>query len=257
MASRGITNLSPYPGFPAFSSLLSTLYPFPQFGALEPSNSPTGNSKYDSLQIKATKRFSHGFQGGGAFTWAQGFVRPTPQDFFNAAGTGWQLQQIPLFNLTFNAVYTVPKASFLPKYANAVTKDWQIGWFSRYQSGQFLAPPTSPTLNFLPSEDVRVPGAPLYTTGVDINNLHTYNAQLTQVLNPNAWQACPVNAVCASASPPVFGPAPVATMYYKDFRAPARPRRTPTSAAISGSSRVTAHSTSTSVRNSSISLTAP
>ena len=78
--ARGFT---PYAGFPATDRCRAALYPFPQFGALEDSNSPTGDSKYDSLQIKATKRFSHGLQAGGTYTWGQGFVRPSRQDFFN------------------------------------------------------------------------------------------------------------------------------------------------------------------------------
>ena len=92
-------------------------------------------------------------------------------------------------------------------------KDWQIGWFANYQSGQFLAPPISPTLNFFQSEDVRVAGQPLYTQGVNINDHSTFNPDTTQVLNPAAWAPCPQNAACASTS-----------VYYKDFRGP----RTPT-----------------------------
>jgi Carboxypeptidase regulatory-like domain len=225
MAARGIHNLLPYNGFPPTSSLQSILYPFPQYGAIEPANSPTGRSKYDSLQIKTTKRLSHGLQAGGAFTWAQGFNRPTPQDFFNDQSAEWQLMQIPQFDLTFNAIYTVPKASFLPKVANAITSDWQIGWWSNYQSGAFLAPPVSPTLNFLPSEDIRVPGVPLYTSGVNLNNLNSYNPYYTQVLNPAAWEPCPVNAACAAANTTIgfFGPQNNAVVYYKDFKGPRIP----------------------------------
>jgi hypothetical protein len=81
-------------------------------------------------------------------------------------------------------------------------------------------------LNLLPSEEIRVPGQPLYAPGVNINNLSTYNAATTQVLNPNAWAPCPVNTTCASANVTngFFGPQTNATVYYKDFRAP----RTPT-----------------------------
>jgi hypothetical protein len=226
MAKRGITNLLPYPSFNTFNSLQSILYPFPQFGALEPSNSPTGNSKYDSLQIRATKRISHGLQASGNFTWAQGFLRPVQQDLFNPKASQWQLQQIPPLNLNFNAIYTVPKAEFIPKYLQYAAKDWQIGWYSNYQSGAFLAPPVSPTLNLLPSEEIRVPGQPLYAPGVNINNLGTYNAATTQVLNPNAWAPCPVDTTCAAANVTngFFGPQTNSTVFYKDFRAP----RTPT-----------------------------
>lgn len=165
------------------------------------------------MQIKATKRFSHGLQAGGSYTWGQGFTRATPQDFFNPASAVWALQSIPPQVLTFNATYTVPKASFLPKYVNAISKDWQLGWYSTYQSGAFLVPPTSNVnTNYLTSEDVRVPGQPLYTTGVNINDPKTYNPYFTQVLNPNAWAPCPSNATCMASG-----------NLYKDFRAPRTP----------------------------------
>jgi len=212
MTVRGFPNFSPYPGFPSGNSLQSALYPFPQYGNINPSGSPTGNSKYDSLQIKVTKRLSHNLQGGGAFTWGQGFNRAARQDFFNPASAEWALQNYPPLAITFNAIYTVPKASFLPEWANALSKDWQLGWYSRYQSAPYLTPPTSPTLNFLSSEDIRVPGAPLYTQGVNINDHGSFNAYYTQVLNPQAWQACPTNSVC-----------PATAVLYKDFRGPRIP----------------------------------
>jgi hypothetical protein len=161
------------------------------------------------------KRFSHGLQAGGAYTWAAGYVEPYRQNFYNPQSAVWELQQIPIQNLNFNAIYTVPGASFIPTKGGLhwLAKDWQVGWFANYQSGQFLAPPTSPTLNFLPSEDVRVPGQPLYTSGVNINDHGTFSPYTTQVLNPAAWQPCSAGAVCAAT-----------TVFYKDFRGP----RTPT-----------------------------
>jgi hypothetical protein len=213
LAKVGKAGFVPYAGFPTTDSLTAALYPFPQYGGLTDSDSPTGASKYDSLQIKATKRLSHGLQAGGTYTWGQGFVRPERQDFFNPASSQWELQQIPPQDLNFNAIYTVPKAEFLPKGVNWLAKDWQVGWFANYQSGQFLTPPTSPTLNFFQSEDTRVAGQPLYTPGVNINNQSTYSPYTTQVLNPNAWAPCAAGAVCASTA-----------TYYKDFRGP----RTPT-----------------------------
>jgi len=196
MNARGITNLLPYAGFPTSSSLQSALYPFPQFGNLNPSGSPTGDTKYNSLQIKATKRFSHNFTGGGAYTWGQGFTRAARQDFFNPLSAQWALQQIPPQVLTFNATYTTPKASFLPKVVNEITRGWLIGWYSTYQSGAFLTPPTSVVNpNQLSSEDVLVSGQPLYNVA-NINNIHSYNPYYTQLLNPNAWAPCPTNQTC-------------------------------------------------------------
>jgi hypothetical protein len=208
LASAGFTNFSPYTGFPGTNSLMSALYPFPQFGAIGPSGSATGNSKYDSLQIKVTKRYSHGFQASGAYTWAKGFTRPTRQDFYNAQGNPWQLQQIPPQALTFNFTYTVQKAAFLPRFVNIVTKDWQVGFFASYQSGSFIAPPTSPTTNFLTSEETRT-GQPLYLRDVNSKSVNPYT---DVVLNKDAWAACPVNTTC-----------PATSTYYTDFRNPRHP----------------------------------
>jgi len=213
LAASGHAGFTPYAGFPGTNSLTSALYPFPQYGGILDANSPTGDSKYDSLQLKATKRFSHGLQAGGTYTWGKGFVRPERQDFFNPQSTVWQLQQIPPEDLNFNVIYTVPGAPFLPKGVHYLAKDWQIGVFANYQSGQYLTPPTSPTLNFFQSEDIRVAGQPLYMPGVDINNHSTFNPYTTQVLNPKAWAPCPQNSACASSS-----------VFYSDFRGP----RTPT-----------------------------
>lgn len=209
-AAHGITKLLPYSGFPASSTLQSIIYAYPQYGLLSPAGSATGNTKYDSLQMKATKRFSHGLQASGAFTFAKGFTRATPQDFFNPASSVWALQQIPLRALTFNFTYTTPKASFLNRIENAIVSDWQIGGYALYQSGQFLTPPSSPTLNFLASEDVRAAGQPLYN--VNINSIHSYNPATTQVLNPLAWTACPTNTTCTAMG-----------TLYADFRGPRTP----------------------------------
>jgi hypothetical protein len=221
-----VGNIAPYPGF-AGTTLLSALYKYPQFGNLNPSNSPTGNSKYDSLQVKLTKRLSKGLLANGAYTWAKGMIRTAPEDFFNPTGNQFTLQQIPPQAVTFNVTYTIQKFdySFLPsgvnKISNATLRDWQVGFFAQYQSGQFLLPPISATANFLASEDVRVAGQPLYN--VNINDIHSYNPQTQVVLNPLAWAQCPTNSVCggASTSGAYVG---ASTRYYSDFRGPRQPR---------------------------------
>lgn len=219
LAASGHPGFTPYTGFLG-TSLQSAIYPYPQFGNIAVTGSPTGNSKYDSMQIKVTKRLSHGLQAGGAFTWAKGFNREIPEDFFNPQGSAWVLQQIPPLALTFNVTYTLPKFAALPKYANAVVKDWQVGFFAQYQSGQFLLPPVSNVnAEFLPSEDVRT-GQPLYLK--DINDIHSYNPYTDVILNPAAWAPCPTNSVCGGAYNGAFGA--TSLRYYSDFRGPRQPR---------------------------------
>ena len=202
--------LLPYAGFPQTSSLLSALYPYPQFGALAVAEAPTGGTTYDSLQVKATKRLSHGLQAAGAFTWEKSFVGANRQDFFNPQSSVWDLQQIPPLQLTFNVTYVTPQAPFLNqiKFANWLIKDWQIGVFAQYQSAPFLVPPTSTTANLLSSEQYRVAGQPLYLK--DING--QINPYSEQVLNPAAWANVP-----AGQAGPTVG------TLYSDFRGRRRP----------------------------------
>jgi hypothetical protein len=208
------------------SNALSTVLgrPFPQFGTIGPAGSPTGGSKYDSLQTKATKRFSHGLQAGGFFTWAQGFnTEPFRQDYFNPNSNRYVLSQIPPRTLSFNFIYTTPKAQYFANHANfvnAIIKDWQLGGFASYESGPFIVIPTTGTAEFLTTEDIYVKGQPLYTPGVNINNLSTYNPYTTQVLNPAAWQQCPVNTNCGTGT--ALGG--TTGNYMKNFRGPRNPR---------------------------------
>ena len=216
LAKAGINSIVPYSGFATSNPLSSAILPFPQFAALAQGYNPTGNSKYDSLQTKATKRFSHGLQAGGFFTWAQGFVRPTRQDYFNGASNHQALSQIPPRTLSFSFIYTTPKSGYFAnhaKFMNTIIKDWQIGGFANYQSAPFIIIPTTGTTEFLPTEDVRVASQPLYTQGVNINNLKTYNPYTTQVLNPLAWAQCPVATNCGDAG-----------NFIKGFRGPRNPK---------------------------------
>ena len=59
----------PYANFPTGQTLDQALRPFPQFGALGPTGAPLGNSWYDALQAKVTKRLSRGLELTSSFTW--------------------------------------------------------------------------------------------------------------------------------------------------------------------------------------------
>ena len=63
----------PYTGFPANQQLAQALRPFPQFTNIPVYWNPMGKSWYDSLQVKATKRFSHGLSFLSTFTWQKSF----------------------------------------------------------------------------------------------------------------------------------------------------------------------------------------
>ena len=209
LASVGLTSPSqylPYSGYPLSNTIASILRPYPQFGAIGPAVSPTGNSKYDSLQVKATKRFSNGLSANGFFTWAQGFTRAVRQEFYNPASDQNSLQTaIPPRTLNFNFVYQTPKSAALPRWANFIVKDWQLTGNGNYQSAAFLAIPGTPNAEALGTQDVYIPGTPLYLdkngnpTNVNpLNDPKAINGGTQVVLNPAAWAACPVNTNCGA-----------------------------------------------------------
>ena len=62
---------SVYPGFPSGEPLIAALVPYPQwYGGIPPFlGPPMGDTWYDSLQVKFTKRYSHGLTGQVAYTY--------------------------------------------------------------------------------------------------------------------------------------------------------------------------------------------
>ena len=71
----------PYAGFPMTATLAQALRPFPQFAASASGTpainylwAPLGRTWYDSLQIKMTKRYSHGLDLSSGFTWQKELV---------------------------------------------------------------------------------------------------------------------------------------------------------------------------------------
>lgn len=214
--------LMPYAGFNG--SVLQALEAYPQFsnagnffGPYGVTNAPTGDTWYDSLQAKVTKRFSHGLEAFGTFTWSKALVS-TRQDFWNPASSTKTLQatdQPFLFNA--NIVYTVPKIleSFNKPVSWAV-REWQFGAYVAYGSGFLLTPPsvTNGFLNPLSAINgstsymLRVPGQPLYTKDLNCGCVNPYS---DQVLNPAAW---------TNPASGQYG----TNAYYGDFRGSWRPQ---------------------------------
>ncbi len=149
-----------YPGFPATQTLVQALRPYPQWNGIPPFlGPPMGDTWYDSLQIKATQRLSHGLSAQVAYTWQKeltngtnsntSYVTPSPpliNDVFNIALnkqiSGFSLPQTLI--IAFN--YTTPRIhgdSTAMKALSWVARDWTLGGVLRYQSGQLLQTPPS------------------------------------------------------------------------------------------------------------------
>jgi len=68
VVARGLGS-PPYPGFPLTQTLAQALRPFPQFTTINVLWDPLGDSWYDALQVKTTKRLSNGLSFVSTFSW--------------------------------------------------------------------------------------------------------------------------------------------------------------------------------------------
>ena len=150
-AAGPFQNKVPYAGFPLTATVAQSLRPFPQFNSgLTATWAPLGDTWYDSLQVKATQRFSHGLSATFAFTWSknldnmEGSVMPTDVGNRQTAVTLNALDRPLVSSWALN--YTVPtilkgsnSAGF--KTLSWVARDWQIGAFFQYSSGAWIPAP--------------------------------------------------------------------------------------------------------------------
>jgi hypothetical protein len=232
---RGFSQ-APYSGFPLSATVAQSLRPFPQFNSgLTPIWAPLGDTWYEALQAKVTKRFSHGLQFIYNFTWQKSLTLGTEND--TAGGLGGQVNNVfnrgnaktlsgydqPLVSI-LALTYTVPKWGG-NKWLSYAVSDWQISPFLQYASGlPTLAPYAQNNLASVTFQNTaiappgatfatfanRVPGVSLFAPGKD-PNCHCINQSQDFILNPNAW-----------ADPPAgqFG---TASPYYSDYRYERRP----------------------------------
>jgi hypothetical protein len=202
--------ISPYPGYATTNTLLNALRPYPQFSTITVQNSPTGNTWYDSLQMKGTKRVSHGLQVNGTFTWSKALQTIRPNLFVASDKSLETTDQPFLFNA--NILYTTQNQSLIKnRFVATAWRNWAIGAFLQYGSGLPLTPPAATNTNYIGgSEQYRVAGQPLYVKNLNCGCINPYQ---DVVLNPAAW-ANPANGT--------FGPA-TGTLY-GDFRQARRPQ---------------------------------
>ncbi len=232
---------SVYPGFPASQTLGQALRAEPQWAGVPPFlGPPLGDTWYDSLQAKVTKRYKHGLTANYAFTWQKEldngsgastsyFTPATPRinDVFNYAQNkqlnGFDYPLVSIISLTYQTP-KLPGDSKSIKAASWVTKDWTIAGLFRYQSGALI--PTASSNNNLLSQLQRgasnnpalwgggstfqnlVPGQNLFL----VNPNGNFDPTKTLVLNPAAWQDAPAGQ---------FGTAPAFLNNYRWQRQPA------------------------------------
>jgi hypothetical protein len=206
---------APYAGFPATQNLLQALKPFPQFSSIPVRWSPLGNSWYDSLQIKVTKRYSHGLDLTAGFNWqkelALGADGGTINDVFNRRNQKSVSQQSTPFTFVTAINYQTPAAG-PNRMLRLVTGGWLVGAILRYQSATPIAVPGAQ--NNLGAQlgrgtvANRIPDVPLFLKDL---NCHCYDPNNEFVLNPAAW------------GDPLQGQWGTSAAYYNDYRGFRRP----------------------------------
>jgi len=205
--SRGFSKL-PYAGYSTANTVAQSIRPYPQFTGLSLRLAPLGDTWYDSLQMKLTKRFSHGLELTSAFTFAKELSTLGPtNDVFNRPNQKGLDGASQPFAFVTNFNYSTPGLG-RSRWLRAATGGWTFGGILRYASGALLPVPGSQnalsSLIFRNTRMNRVPDQPLYTA--DLNCRSCYDPQKDFVLNPKAW------------SDPAAGQWGSSSAYYNDYR---------------------------------------
>jgi len=122
------------------NTVYQALRPYPQYTGVTTNvlGDPAGQQKFNSLQIKANKRFSNGLTLFGFYTWMKSFSLVTDQYPGNRL---MQLDANPASSFAVNWAYALPFGKghrFLgssPAWANAVVSGWKLNGFLKYSSG--------------------------------------------------------------------------------------------------------------------------
>jgi hypothetical protein len=215
----------PYANFPLTATVAQSFKPFPQFtSSLTPLWAPLGKNWYDSLQVKVTKRYSHGLDVQGSFTWQRtldigaensyplgaafgGGPTAPVNNVFNYSSNKFLSRDDRPLQLVIAPSYTTPKWQGGNKYINALIHDWRISAVLRYQSGALIqVPGTTNGLGAVLGTGtwaVRVPGVNPFLVDP---NCHCFDPTTQLLLNPAAFTQAPLGQ---------FSPS---TAFYNDYR---------------------------------------
>ena len=193
----------PYAGYPTNRTLAQSLRPFPFLtSTVAPTWAPLGNSWYDSLQMKLTKRYSQGLDLSASFTWGKALARGTGSNNGGALGGGVN-DRFNLANqkslasndrpliLTIAFNYLTPKVG-ASKWVRAMTGNWVFAGILTYRSGSLFSVPSSNTsgignYTFMSNTRMnRVPGQWIFTKDPSCNCIDPNKD--TEILNRAMWQ---------------------------------------------------------------------
>jgi len=194
----------PYAGFTG--TVAQALRRFPQYQGVSEFWAPFGTSRYDSLQVMATRHFRSGFGVLAAYTWSKTIALTDSAIDFDLEGVqdvnnralerSITRYHVPHF-LKATWIYELPigpgKLLNLQGVAGKILGGWTITGIHNYRSGNPLRITTSGLNNPLFSSAIRpdvVAGAPHVVYGGEALQFGTG----TQYLNPAAFQQVPRTA---------------------------------------------------------------
>jgi hypothetical protein len=138
----------PYANYPDSGTVLQSLKPFPQYSGVGATWTPLGNSWYDALQVKVTKRTTHGLEATLAYAYSKTL------NSFN--GNGNVLNRGDFKSLdpndhrqlaTISLNYVTPAAGLIGKnrFARTALAGWSIGSILQYSDVICWRRPVRPT----------------------------------------------------------------------------------------------------------------
>ncbi len=155
-AAKAANIALPYPAFSG--SVAQALRPYPQFLNITDQADPNGNSTYNALQVKLSKRLSHGLTILGAYTRAKSLTDgnvmagggPTGADFYNRRlEKSFSTNDVP--NVVALAyTYELPigrgRKFLATGIAGQIIGGWQLAGIHQYQTGKPVQITVSNTL---------------------------------------------------------------------------------------------------------------
>ena len=138
----------PYAGFTG--SVAQALRPYPQYLNILNNTNPNGNSTYHALQVKYTKRLSHGLTVQGAYTWSKSLTDgsiaagggPSGQDFYNRrlekSLSANDVPHVAVLAYTWELPFGKGRAFLRQGVGAAVLGGWQLSGIQQYQVGKPL-----------------------------------------------------------------------------------------------------------------------
>lgn len=126
-------------------SLSSLLVPYPQYGGLYEVGTLGAGERYHSIELKAQKSFSKGWNFLGAYV----YIREKREQFFNELDTyqnnlTWQNSNQPRHRIVMAGTYEFPLGagrrylSHMPRVADALVGGWRLTGVSTYSTGAIL-----------------------------------------------------------------------------------------------------------------------